>query len=316
MSTLRLVFLGTSAAVPQKDRYLSSIALQTGEGEILLFDCGEGTQYQVMRFNVNYQKITKIFLSHLHGDHIFGLFGLLNTMNLMDRERELIIYGPPGTRKYLKRIFGPAENLGFSFPIEIKLVTSGLVCDEKDYSIYCQSLLHSVLSLGYAFIERDRPGRFYPEKARKLNIPKGDKWNKLQEGESVLSKNNKTITPEMVMGEKRRGYKIVIAYDGRYDFDEFISFAKNADVLVLEATFSDEKAELAKERLHSTARESAKIAAKADAHSLYLTHISPRENNGERLLKEAKECFSNVYIAHDGLELNLNWKDLDDRINQ
>jgi ribonuclease Z len=103
MSTLRIVFLGTSAAVPQKDRFLSSIAMQIENGEILLFDIGEGTQYQLMKFNVNFQKITKIFISHLHGDHIFGIFGLLNTMNLMERETALIIYGPPGTKSFFEQ---------------------------------------------------------------------------------------------------------------------------------------------------------------------------------------------------------------------
>ena len=311
MSTIRIVFLGTSAAVPQKDSFLSSIALQRENGEIFLFDCGEGTQYQMMKFNVNFQKITKIFFSHLHGDHIFGIFGLLNTMNLMERTKEVTIYGPIGTRRYFEGIMGTQDNFGFKYPIDIQEIEEGLVCEEDDYRIVAKRVKHSVYTVAYAFIEKDRLGRFNKEKAKKLKVKRGSKWQELQKGKSVLSEDNKVIIPEMVLGPKRRGFKIVIAFDGLYDDEDFVPFAKEADVLILEATFDDDHENNAKERLHSTARWSAQIARKAEAKKLYLTHISPRFKEDKSLEKQAQEEYPDAIIAYDGLEINLNRKDLE-----
>jgi ribonuclease Z len=311
MSTIRLVFLGTSAAVPQKERYLSSIALQRENGEIFLFDCGEGTQFRMMHYNVNFQKITKIFLSHLHGDHLYGIFGLLSTMKQMNRTKPLTIFGPLGTKMFFSRVFGPVENYGFAFPLDVQIVEEGLVYDAEDYKIMAKSITHSVYTLAFVYLEKDRLGRFNKKKAVSLKVEKGEKWTKLQKGLSVLSKENKVITPDMVLGPSRRGFKIVIASDGSYNADEFVPFAREADVLILEATFSDEHAELAREKLHSTARLSAKIAAQANAKRLYLTHISARFKEVDELEKQAREEYPKAVIAYDGLEINLNRKDLD-----
>ncbi|NHJ87360.1 MAG: ribonuclease Z [Asgard group archaeon] len=311
MSSIRIVFLGTSAAVPQKDRFLSSIALQRDTGEIILLDCGEGTQYQMMKFNVNFQKITKIIFSHLHGDHIFGIFGLLNTMKLMERTAPLIIYGPPGIKLFFKALFGPSEEMDFPYLIDIQDITEGLVCDEDDYRIVAKKVDHSVYTLAYALIEKDRLGRFNKKKALELKVEQGEKWQKLQKGLSVLSADNKVITPDMILGPNRRGFKIVIAFDGLYHPEDFVPFAKDADVLILESTFSDEHEGLAKERLHSTARWSAQIAKLANAKALYLTHISPRFKEDEILEKQAKEEFQNTIVAYDGLEITMNRKDLE-----
>ena len=311
MTTIRIVFLGTSASVPQKDRFLSGISLQRETGEILLFDCGEGTQYQIMKYNVNFQKITKIFLTHLHGDHIFGIFGLLNTMNLMDREQSLQIYGPPGTSYFFETTFGSRSNLGFDYPIDVIEVEEGFVCEEDDYQIVSKRVMHSVYTLAYAYIEKDRLGRFDPKKAKAFKVKKGTKWQQLQKGKSVLSEDNKIITPNMILGPKRRGFKIIIAFDGLYVEEEFVPFAMEADVLILEATFSDKQIEKAKEKLHSTARWSAEIARKAKAKKLYLTHISPRHKDDDSLEKEAKEEYPEAVIAYDGLEILLNRRDLE-----
>lgn len=311
MSSIRIVFLGTSAAVPQKDRYLSSIAMQRENGEIYLFDCGEGTQFRLMQFNVNFQKITKIFLSHMHGDHLFGLFGLISTMRQMERTKALTIFGPPGIKLFFERVFGPTENYGSDFPLDIQEIEEGLIYDELDHKIVGKRVLHSVYTLAYAYLEKDRLGRFNKQKAIALNIEKGEKWQKLQNGKSVLSKNNQIITPDLVLGPVRRGFKIVIAFDGLYDNEEFVPFAQDADVLILEATFGDEKADLAKNKLHSTARWSAKIAKEANAKRLYLTHISPRFKDCNSLEKQAKEEYSSAIIAYDGLEILLKRRDLD-----
>jgi ribonuclease Z len=311
MSTIRLVFLGTSAAVPQKDRFLSSISLQLENGEILLFDCGEGTQYQLLRYKVNFQKITKILFSHLHGDHFYGILGLLTTMRLMERKTPLVIYGPPGTKRLFERLLGPYGLNKMSFPLTIQEIANGLVCDEKDYRIYAQQIHHSVYCLGYCLQEKDRCGRFHPEEAKKLGVKRGPKWRKLQEGEAVLSKDNKVVLPEEVLGEKRRGFKIVIAYDGRYQKKDFVPFAREADILVLEATFSMDEEERAIEHLHSTASWSAQIGKAAKAKRLYLTHISARFKETDKLKEEAEAYFPGVVIADDGLEVRLNRSDLD-----
>ncbi len=312
MSTLKLTFLGTSASVPQKDRFLSSIAMQRENGEIILFDCGEGTQYQMMKFNVNFQKITKVLFSHLHADHLYGIFGLLNTMRLMERTKPIEIYGPLGTKYFFESMMGKKENYGLSFPIEIREIEEGVVCDEEDYRIVSKRVMHSVYTMAYAYIEKDRLGRFNKEEAKKLKVKKGKKWQELQQGKSVLSEENKVIVPEMVLGPKRRGFKIIIAFDGLYVEDEFVPFAIDADVLIMESTYGDEHEKNAKERMHSTARWSAKIAKKANAKRLYLTHISPRFKEDDTLEKEAREEYPNAIIAYDGLEINLTRRDLED----
>ncbi|MBD3193022.1 MAG: ribonuclease Z [Candidatus Heimdallarchaeota archaeon] len=311
MSTIRIVFLGTSAAVPQKDRFLSSIALQRENGEVLLFDCGEGTQYQLMKFNVNFQRISRILLTHLHGDHIFGLFGLLNTMNLMGRQAPIKIFGPAGTQEFIEAILGTKKNHGFSFPVEMKEIEEGLVYETKKYRLFAQKVPHSVYSLSFAYIEKPRLGRFNVQKAKELKVKRGPKWNQLQEGEPVLSEENKVVLPEMVLGKKRRGFKLIFGSDGLYPPETFVPFAHQADVLILEATFGDEEEEHAYEKLHSTARLSARIAKQANVKRLYLTHISPRYNDPTVLEKQAREEFPETIIAYDGLEINLNRSDLE-----
>jgi len=312
MSTLRIVFLGTSAAVPQKERFLSSLALQRENGEIFLFDCGEGAQYQMMKFNINFQKISKIFFTHLHGDHWFGIFGLLHTMKQMGRTTPLTIYGPYGIKQLFTGLFGVEDNLGFPFPIDFFEITEeGFVYADDDYQIFAKRVLHSVFTLSYAYQEKPRLGRFDKEKARAYKVPRGPKWRQLTEGKAVLSSENKVITPAMVLGPARRGFKIVIGSDGLYDPESFAAFAAGADLLVMEATFGDEQAALAREKLHSTARWSAQIATKAKAKRLVLTHISPRYKEDQALVSQACEEFPGAIVAYDGLELQLNRKDLE-----
>ncbi|HUT81471.1 MAG TPA: ribonuclease Z [Candidatus Bathyarchaeia archaeon] len=312
MSAFRIVFLGTSAAVPQKNRFLSSIAMQKENGEIFLFDCGEGTQYQFLKFNVNYQKITKIFFSHLHLDHILGIFGLLSTMRLMKRTRPLEIFGPIGTRRFFQGLLGNEENFGFDYTFDIQEVEEGLVIDDDEYRIIAKRVKHSVYCLAYAYLEKDRLGHFNPDKARKLKVKQGSKWSELQQGKSVLSEDNKIITPDMVLGSKRRGAKIVVAFDGFYEIDDFVPFALEADVLILEATYDDDQIENAVKKLHSTASISAEIAKAAKAKRLFLTHISPGYDKDTSLTEQAQKIFPEAIIAYDGLEITLNRKDIEE----
>jgi ribonuclease Z len=203
------------------------------------------------------------------------------------------------------------NNLGFKYPITIDEVGEGLVLQEEDYAIFAKAVNHSVYSLAYAFIEKAKQGRFNVTKAKELKVKKGKKWQNLQNGKSVLSEENKIITPEMVLGPSRKGFKIVIASDGLYNEEDFVPFASEADVLVLEATFDDALEEKAREKLHSTARLSARIAKLAKVKRLYLTHISPRYKEEDSLEEEAQEEFPEAIIAYDGLEILLNRKDLE-----
>ncbi|MHA1922729.1 MAG: ribonuclease Z [Candidatus Heimdallarchaeota archaeon] len=309
MSSIKIVFLGTSAAVPTKERFLSSLSLQRDSGEILLFDCGEGTQFRLMKFGVNFQKISKIFISHLHSDHIYGLFGLLSTMKFTDRTKPLNIYGPFGIKSIIEAIKG--DLLNYPYEIHIHEIDEGLVLEEEKYRVFAQSVPHGILTLAYAYIEKDRLGRFNSNKAKSLKVKKGAKWQKLQNGVSVLSDDNKVIMPEMVLGTKRRGFKIVIASDGLYN-EEFVPFARDADILVMESTYTEKFKKNALEKLHSTAKISAKIAAQANAKKLILTHISARFKEDTELVAEAQKEFPNAIIAYDGLEINMNLKDLND----
>lgn len=308
MSSIKIVFLGTSAAVPTKERFLSSLSLQRGSGEILLFDCGEGTQFRLMKFGVNYQKISKIFISHLHSDHIYGLFGLLSTMKFTDRTKLLNIYGPYGLKSIIEAVKGDLSN--YPYEIIIHEINEGLVLENDEYRIFAQGIHHGIPTLAYAYIEKNRLGRFDTKKAKELKVKKGAKWQKLQNGQSVLSDDNKVILPEMVLGLKRRGFKIVVASDGLYN-EEFVPFARDADILIMESTYTEKFKENALEKLHSTAKISAKIAAMANAKKLILTHISARFKEETELVAEAQKEFPNAIVAHDGLEITMNLKDID-----
>jgi ribonuclease Z len=230
----------------------------------------------------------------------------------MERTKPLTVYGPQGTKYFFDSMMGQKENYGLTFPLEIQEIEEGVVCNEDDYRIIAKRVMHSIYTMAFAYIEKDRLGRFDKEKAKKLKVKKGQKWQELQQGKSVLSEENKVIVPEMVLGPKRRGFKIVIAFDGLYVEEEFVPFAIDADVLVMESTYGDEHEKNAKERLHSTARWSARIAKKANAKRLYLTHISPRFKEDDTLQKEAQEEYPNAVIAYDGLEINLTRRDLEE----
>ena len=207
---MRLVFLGTSAAQPTEKRGLSCICLER-EGEILMFDAGEGTQVSYLKSGLGWNKKMKIFVTHMHGDHCIGILGLLQTMTLQHRTETVEIYGPDGIEQFI------GENIrilqfGLSFPVMITSVNSGLVCQERSYSVYAQEAKHSVLAFSYKFEEKDRPGKFDREEAIRLGIPEGPLWHDLQVGKEVRVGNN-LFRPEQVVGHNRSGKKIGISGD-------------------------------------------------------------------------------------------------------
>jgi len=301
--SLTVVFLGTAGSVPTPKRSLPAIVIKR-KGEILMFDCGEGVQRQMILASISFHKKMKIFVTHMHGDHVLGLPGLLQTMSLLNRERKLEIFGPPGIRSFVKAIRQTIQFV-LTFPVEVvEVAEKGVVCEEKDYEVHAVWADHVVPSLAYTLLEKPRPGKFYPEKAKELGVPEGPLWSRLQCGKPVKLPNGRIVNPEEVVGPPRRGRKIVYTGDTR-PFKELVNFAESADLLIHDATLDDELAEKAFEDGHSTASQAAETAAKAKVKKLILTHVSARYKEVDVLLKQAKRVFPNVIVAEDFLKLEI-----------
>ena len=301
--TLRVTCLGTSGAVPTARRNPSGIYVNR-EGEELLFDCGEGTQRQMMRFGTGFS-ISAIFLTHVHGDHVLGLPGLLQTLDFNDREEALTIYTPRGTTKTVETLVTALDaRLGFS--VEICDIRPGeAVYKHNEYEIRSFATDHRTRSIGYALVESDRKGRFDRERAEELGVPVGPKFSALHEGTSVELENGTTIEPEQVVGPPRPGRKVVYTGDTR-PTEETVEAAENADLLIHDATFGDDWVDRARETGHATAREAGEIAARAGATRLALTHISSRyPGDATRLAHDANEEFDSAFVAEDGQEIDV-----------
>jgi len=304
--SLRITFLGTAASIPTKTRALSAVVLKR-EGELFLFDCGEGVQRQMITAKIGFNRKTRIFITHMHGDHILGLPGLLQTMSLLGRDKPLQIYGPQGIAEFIDAIKRTVK-FALKFPVEVYEIEDGLIVEEKEYEIRSAWAEHSVPSLAYALIEKPRPGRFNPERAISLGVPKGPLWSRLQRGENVQLPDGRTIKPSDVLGPPRRGRKIVYVGDTRPS-NAIADFAFGADVLIHEATFADDLAERAEEDMHSTPSGAALIAKKAKVELLVLTHISARYGDPKVLLEEAKKNFPNVLVAEDYMSIDVPLKE-------
>jgi ribonuclease Z len=305
--SLAVRLLGTSASRPTVERNVSSLAIHR-EGETLMFDCGEGTQRQMMRWGVSFA-LEDIFFTHVHADHILGVIGLIRTMALQGREERLILWGPPGSSRVLKR----AESLGFersTFPVEINELPVGEPLKRSGYSIVPFPVDHGgSSSVGYALVEETRKGRFDPEHARSLGIPEGPMWGRIHRGESVTLEDGRVIESSVLVGPTRPGRKVVITGDTR-PCAATIEHSRAADLLIHEATFGDEEADRAKETGHSTAREAATVAQNAAVRRLLLTHFSARySRDPSPLEREAKEVFRETLCGRDGLEIDVPFAD-------
>lgn len=299
---MEIIFLGTSSAVHSKERNQVSIALKAF-GEVMLFDCGEGTQRQMLHTKVSPMKISKIFITHFHGDHILGLPGLLQSLGLLGREKKLTIYGPKGLNKVKEAIF----NFGyckFEYPLEFIEIETGTVEETEEYVIKCQSVKHNVPCLAYSIEEKKKP-RFLREKAIELGVPVGPAFGKLHNGEEV-EVDGKIIKPEQVLGEPRKGIKLTYSGD-TIPCEEMIEFAKDSTLLIHESTFTLDEAQNAVDHGHSTASDAGYVAKQSNSEKLIITHISTRygESYSKILLKEAKEVFENTELAYDFLEIEL-----------
>jgi len=298
---MKLVFLGTSAAQPTLERGLTCICLEK-EGEILMFDAGEGAQISYLKSGLGWNKKMKIFVTHLHGDHCIGILGLLQTMTLQNRIEPMEIYGPDGIEEFIAANI-KVLNFGLSFPVMITTVREGIVVNEKTYTINSCEADHSVTSYSYLFQEKDKPGRFFPDKAKELGVPEGELWHKLQTGQDIQV-GDKIVKSYDVLGEKRPGKKIGISGDTR-PTKKLEEFFKDCDYLSFDSTFSHELQDKALETHHSTAKEAADLAKKANVSNLILTHFSARYNDESVLLEEAKTIHSSVIAAKDLLEIEI-----------
>lgn len=301
--SLHVVFLGTGGSVPTPDRSLPAILIQR-ENELLMFDCGEGVQRQMIKAKCGFHKKMKILITHMHGDHLLGLPGLMQTMAMLDRERKLEIYGPLGLKRFLK---GIEETVQFvlTFPVEIyEIEKAGVVCDEEEYFVHAAETNHVIPGFAYAFVEKARPGRFHPEKAKKLGVPEGRLWSELQHGRNVELPNGKVIKSERVLGPSRQGRSIVYTGDTR-PFSGLAKLAAKADLLIHDATLDDELAERANEDGHSTPSQAANTAKKARVRELILTHISARYRDTSKLLEQARKTFKNARIAEDFMNIEI-----------
>ena len=298
---LSVTFLGTGAACPTIDRNVSGLAVQR-EGELILFDCGEGSQRQMMRYGVGFG-FREIFLTHYHSDHVLGITGLLRTMGLQDRQDPVTIYGPRPTR-----IIDDLVRVGIErnkFPVEVVQVAPGQRLGRQDYDIVVFETDHRTDTVGYALVEHIRLGRFNPERARELGIPEGPQWGRIHRGESITLPDGRTLTNEELVGPPRPGRTLVYAGDTR-PTPGVIMAAHGADLLIHEATFSEEERDRAAETGHSTARQAAEVARMAKVRQLALTHISARyTRDAPELLEEARAVFPDTVIARDGLTIEV-----------
>jgi ribonuclease Z len=305
MTQLRIIFLGTGGSWPTVKRNVSSLAIKRGS-EIILFDCGEGTQRQFQQSNLSYMQISKIFITHFHGDHFLGLPGLIQTMQLNDRDKPLHIYGPKGMEELTDHLL----TLGYfrpSYEIISHDITNGDEVEFEEYSIHVLKVKHNVPAFSYCLEEQQRPGKFNKPKALELGIPEGPLFSKLQCGQTIALSNGKKITPGMILGPSRKGRKIVISGD-TIPCEEMIAFSKNADVLVHEATFDSELEDIAKEYGHTTAAQAAEIAKKARVEKLYLVHVSPRYLDYRVLENDARKIFVQSFVPKDFQEIEVPLK--------
>ncbi len=293
---MRIVILGSGGAFPTAHRMLPSTVVLR-EGEMFMFDCGEGTQLQLSKSHLGWARMRAIFITHLHGDHIIGLAGLLMTMSMGSRSRPLSIYGPPGIAEYV-RLSRKYLKFGVAYPLEVEEIEGGMVVDEGEYYIEALPVKHRVFTLAYRLVEKQRPGRFNLEKARELGIPPGPLYKRLQSGEEITLNNGRLIRPDEILGESRPGRKVVYMVDTR-PFREAVEFARGADLLIHDGMFDDEMEEEGKTRGHSTTRQAAWIAKEAGVDCLVLVHISPRYLSIKEMLRQAREVFPKTRIARD-----------------
>ena len=304
---MKIVTLGTSSAIPTLYRGLSSTVL-IREGDAFMFDCGEGTQIQLMRSGIRRSRIHSIFIGHLHGDHLYGINGLMSTMHLDNRETPLNVFGPQGLLQFLNASFR-TRNLKFHYPVTVQEFPHGFhgrVLDEKEFYVDALPLDHSIFCLGWRFQEKDRPGIFDLERAVELGIPRGPLYGKLQKGSPITLPGGRTVEPSEVLGPPRPGKSIAYCLDTQFS-ERSIELAEGCSVLVHETTFGADDAGLARERKHSTMEDAARVASEAGAGQLIATHFSSRYDHRavKKIADSARPVYENIKVARDLQEIDI-----------
>jgi ribonuclease Z len=306
---VQVTFLGTSAGVPTRARNVSCVALRLPQrGEVWLFDCGEGTQHQLLRSDLNISQVTRIFITHMHGDHMLGLMGLLATCGMTAHARGIDVYGPRPLADYVREVSRRTQ-FQTNYPLGVHEVGEGTVFEDDEYVVSCAPLKHRLPAFGYRVNERDRPGHFDVAKAGELGIPSGPLYGRLKRGERVTLPDGRTFDGADFCGPTIKGRSVVYCTDTTY-CRSAVELSRGTDLLIHEATFAEADEGLAARSTHSTAARAARVAREAGARKLLLTHFSPRyfpgnQTGPEDLLREARAVFPDAEMAHDFLSVDV-----------
>ncbi len=305
---MELLFLGTGSGVPSKQRNVASTALKLLDerNSVWLFDCGEGTQHQILRTTLKPRKIDKIFITHMHGDHIYGLPGLLSSRGFQGGETPVTVYGPKGIKGYVQTSLKYSET-HLNYPIKfVEFKEPGVIFEDKQFKVTVNKLQHGLPSYGFRIVEADHEGTLNAERLKELNVPSGPIYGRLKNKETVELEDGRVLDGHDFVGPKQRGRIVTILGDTK-KHPNSVKLAKNTDVLVHEGTFGHEEADLAKQYNHSTTTQAAQIAKEADAKKLLLTHFSSRYlyKDLKELEKEARKFFPNTYVMKDLQEVSI-----------
>ncbi len=304
---MKITFLGTSAGIPTKNRYLSALALQfENSREWILFDCGEGTQYRLMQTPLSPFNLSKIFITHLHGDHIYGLFGLLASRGLSRAEKDIEIYGPFGIKELLNTVFRLSQ-LNLPFNMKVTEILNEDILSFGNFTVEIKKLSHSITSFGFIVNGVQKRGRFDVEKAKMAGIPEGPLYGRLKRGETVTLPDGRIVDGKDFISAPRRGKRVIIGGDND---NPFIFKCKDVDVMIHEATYTQRDFEkLPRKFMHSTAKSVAEAAASLGVKRLILTHISPRYDKNDKIdeiLDEAQKYFKGrVEVAYDLMKIDV-----------
>ena len=298
---MQLQFLGTGAGMPSKERNVTSIALKLLDeiGSIWLFDCGEATQHQILQTTIKPRRIDKIFITHMHGDHIYGLPGFLGSRSFLGGDTPLTIYGPVEVKDFIEAAIRYSKT-HLTYPIQFVEVQEGIVFEDEHFTVHAKKLQHVIECYGYRVEQKDLPGQLLVDKVQAQGVPRGPLYRELKEGRDITLENGHVVRAADVLSAPKKGFTVTVLGDTKYCAAS-IDLSREADIVVHEATFDSSTAELAASYGHATNMEAATIAKKANARNLILTHLSARflKKDVERLVEESRTVFSRTYAAED-----------------